>query len=112
MSIPPLHQTVHSCKLYVERLLEADRKRRACNKTVISTSTSTAQKEDQSRMSKHYVIKAAFLPDSFKRGIFCYSKVGTKDQLADSFAKPLTRDDFISFRELMGVKVFELEQAR
>ena len=57
------------------------------------------------------MIKAAFLSDSFKRGIFSYSKVGTKDQLADAFTKPLPRDDFIKFRELMGVEVFELERA-
>ena len=49
--------------------------------------------------------------DSYKRGIFRYSKVGTKDQLADAFTKPLPRDDFIKFREWMGVKVFESEQA-
>ncbi len=50
---------------------------------------SIAQKEEQSRRSKHYMIKAALLSDSFKRGIFRYSKVGTKvgtkDQLVDAF---------------------------
>ena len=56
------------------------------------------------------MIKAAFLSDSYKRGIFRYSKVGTKDQLADAFTKPLPRDDFIKFRGWMGVKVFESEQ--
>ena len=72
---------------------------------------STAKEEEQSRRSKHFMIKAAFLSDSFKRGNFSYSKVGTKDQLADAFTKPLPRDDFIEFRELMGVEVFELERA-
>ena len=69
------------------------------------------QKEEQSKRSKHYMIKAAFLSDSFERGIFRYSKVGTKDQLADAFIKPLPRDDVIKFKQWMGVKVFESEQA-
>ena len=60
---------------------------------------------------KHDIIKAAFLSDSFKRGFIRYSKVGTKDQLADAFTKPLPRDDFIKFRGWMGVKVFESERA-
>jgi hypothetical protein len=57
------------------------------------------------------MIKAAFLTDSYKRGIFRYSKVGTKEQLADAFTKALPRDDFIKFRGWMGVKVFEAEPA-
>ena len=78
----------------------------------LEAAISTAQEEEQSRRSKHFMIKAAFLSDSFKRGIFRYStKVGTKDQLADAFTKPLPRDDFIKFRGWMGVKVFESEQA-
>jgi hypothetical protein len=66
-----------------------------------------AQKEEQSKRSKHYLIKAAFLTDSYKRGIFRYAKVGTKEQLADAFTKALPRDDFNRFRSWMGVKVFE-----
>ena len=68
-----------------------------------------AQKEEQSKRSKHYLIKAAFLTDSYKRGIFRYAKVGTKEQLADAFTKALPRDDFNRFRSWMGVKVFEQE---
>jgi len=70
---------------------------------------SIAQKEEQSRRSKHYMIKAAFLTDSYKRGIFRYSKA--KEQFADAFTKALPRDDFIKFRGWMGVKVFEAEPA-
>ena len=66
-----------------------------------------AQKEEQSKRSKNYLIKAAFLTDSYKRGIFRYAKVGTKEQLADAFTKALPRDDFNRFRSWMGVKVFE-----
>ena len=65
---------------------------------------SIAQKEEQSKRSKHYLIKAAFLTDSFKRGIFRYAKVGTKEQLADAFTKALPRDDFNRFRSWMGSK--------
>jgi hypothetical protein len=71
---------------------------------------SIAQKEEQSKRSKHYAIKAAFLSDSYKRGFFRYAKVGTKEQLADAFTKALPRDDFIRFREWMGVRVFVSEQ--
>jgi hypothetical protein len=52
------------------------------------------------------MIKAAFLADSYKRGIFRYAKVGTKEQLADAFTKALPRDDFNKFRGWMGVKAF------
>jgi hypothetical protein len=52
------------------------------------------------------MIKAAFLADSYKRGIFRYAKVGTKEQLADAFTKALPRDDFNKFRAWMGVKAF------
>ena len=41
---------------------------------------------------------------------FRYAKVGTKEQLADAFTKALPRDDFIRFREWMGVRVFVSEQ--
>jgi len=71
---------------------------------------SIAQKEEQSKRSKHYAIKAAFLSGSYKRGFFLYAKVGTKEQLADAFTKALPRDDFIRFREWMGVRVFVSEQ--
>ena len=64
---------------------------------------SIAQKEEQSKRSKHYAIKAAFLSESYKRGFFRDAKVGTKEQLADAFTKALPRDDFIRFREWMGI---------
>jgi hypothetical protein len=58
-----------------------------------------AQKEEQSKRSKHYLIKAAFLTDSYKRGIFRYAKVGTKEQLADAFTKPVDGIHTVELKE-------------
>ena len=64
---------------------------------------SLAQGKEQSQRSKHYQIKVHFISEQRKIGIFDYVKVGTKDQLADTFTKPLGRDEFVRFRSWMGV---------
>jgi hypothetical protein len=66
---------------------------------------SLAHNNEQSKRAKHYQLKVAFLSDQHKRGVFRYVKVGTKAQLADSMTKALPRDDFVRFRDWMGVRL-------
>ena len=68
-----------------------------------------AHSKEASKRTRHYLLKAAFLKDLHKRGLFYYEKVGTKDQVADTFTKALPRDDFVRFREMMGVKKFRAD---
>ena len=65
---------------------------------------SLAHNNEQSKRAEHYQLKVAFLSDQHKRGVFRYEKVGTKSQLADSMTKALPRDDFVRFRDWMGVR--------
>ena len=58
---------------------------------------------EQSKRSKHYAIKVAFLNEKYKEGVFAYKKVSTKFEIADAFTKALPRDDFCRFRQWMGV---------
>ena len=58
---------------------------------------------EQSKRSKHYAIKVAFLNEKYKEGVFAYKKVSTKFEIADAFTKALPRDDFCRFRHWMGV---------
>ena len=58
---------------------------------------------EQSKRSKHYALKVAFLNEKYKEGIFMYQKVASKLELADALTKALPRDDFCRFREWMGV---------
>jgi hypothetical protein len=62
-----------------------------------------AKNEEQSKRSKHYQLKVRFLQDQFQRGIFSYSKVDTKEQLADAFTKALPWTEFVRCRDWMGV---------
>jgi hypothetical protein len=64
-----------------------------------------AHGKEQSKRAKHYQMKVAFLNEQFKKGVFCYEKVSTKEQLADVFTKALPRDDFIRYRDWMGVSL-------
>ena len=70
-----------------------------------ASAISLAQSKEQSKRARHYQLKVHFLSDLHKRGVFCYEKVGTRDQVADAFTKALPRDDFVRFREWMGVTV-------
>jgi hypothetical protein len=63
-----------------------------------------AQNREASKRTRHYLLKAQFLKDLHKRSVFRYEKVGTRDQVADMLTKPLPRDDFVKFRDWMGVK--------
>jgi len=65
-----------------------------------------AQSKEASKRTRHYLLKAQFLKDLHKRGVFRYEKVGTRDQVADTFTKALPREDFVRFRDWMGVKLF------
>ena len=58
---------------------------------------------EQSKRSKHYAIKVAFLNEKYKEGVLAYKKVSTKFEIADAFTKALPRDDFCRFRQWMGV---------
>jgi hypothetical protein len=69
-----------------------------------ASAISLAQSKEQSKRARHYQLKVHFLSDLYKRGVFRYEKVGTRDQVADAFTKALPRDDFVKFREWMGVK--------
>jgi len=62
-----------------------------------------AHGKEQSKRSRHYQIKVAFLSEQQRNGIFSYVKVGTKEQLGDAFTKALPREDFVRYREWMGV---------
>ena len=70
-----------------------------------ASAISLAQSKEQSKRARHYQLKVHFLSDLHKRGVFCYEKAGTRDQVADAFTKALPRDDFVRFREWMGVTV-------
>ena len=65
-----------------------------------------AQSKEASKRTRHYLLKAQFLKDLHKRGVFRYEKVGTRDQVADTLTKALPREDFVKFRDWMGVKLF------
>ena len=69
---------------------------------------SLAHGKEQSKRAKHYQIKVHFLNEQFKRGIFEYRKVGTKDQLGDVWTKGLPREDYSRFREWMGVRPVDM----
>jgi hypothetical protein len=69
---------------------------------------SLAHGKEQSKRAKHYQIKVHFLNEQFKRGIFEYRKVGTKDQLGDVWTKGLPREDYGRFREWMGVRPVDM----
>ena len=58
----------------------------------------------QAKRAKNYQIKVHFLNEQQQRGSFYYEKVGTKEQMADTFTKALPRDDFCRYRDVMGVK--------
>jgi hypothetical protein len=58
---------------------------------------------EQSKRSKHYALKVAFLNEKYKEGIFAYQKVASKLEIADALTKALPRQDFCRFREWMGV---------
>jgi len=63
-----------------------------------------AQSKEASKRTRHYLLKTQFLKDLHKRSVFRYEKVGTRDQVADMLTKALPRDDFVKFRDWMGVK--------
>ena len=58
---------------------------------------------EQSKRSRHYQIKVAWLCEHHDRGTFVYEKVDTKSQLADAFTKALPRDVFLRFTGWMGL---------
>jgi len=69
--------------------------------------TAIAQKEEQSRRSKLYMLKAAIIADSFKRVFFGKLKLVPRSSWSsDTFTKALPRDDFNKFQAWMGVKAF------
>ena len=65
---------------------------------------SLAHGKEQSKRAKHYQIKVHFLNEQFKRGVFEYMKIGTKEQLGDVWTKGLPREEFCRFRGWMGVR--------
>ena len=58
---------------------------------------------EQSKRSKHYALKVAFLNEKYKEGIFAYQKIASKLEIADALTKALPRQDFRRLREWMGV---------
>mmetsp|Transcript_12408 Transcript_12408/g.14957 ORF Transcript_12408/g.14957 Transcript_12408/m.14957 type:complete len:99 (-) Transcript_12408:478-774(-) len=62
-----------------------------------------AVRREQSKRTKHYQMKVHFLSEQNQFGIFKMVKVGTKDQLADTFTKALPVTSFNQFRNWMGV---------
>ena len=59
--------------------------------------------EEQSKRARHYQMKVSWINEHYDRGTFVYEKVTTKQQLADVFTKSLPRDDFVRYREWMGM---------
>jgi len=53
--------------------------------------------------AKHIDIKHHFIRDHVLKGDIEISFVGTTDQLADIFTKPLLEDRFCALRELLGI---------
>ena len=62
-----------------------------------------SEKREQSKRTKHYQMKVHFLSEQQELGIYKMVKVGTKDQLADTFTKALPNTTFNQFRNWMGV---------
>jgi hypothetical protein len=62
--------------------------------------------KEQSKRARHYQMKVHFLNEQVELGTFAYVKVGTKDQVADTFTKALPREDFQRYRRWMGVQQF------
>jgi len=62
-----------------------------------------SEKREQSKRTKHYQMKVQFLSEQQELGIYKMIKVGTKDQLADTFTKALPVTTFNQFRNWMGV---------
>lgn len=59
---------------------------------------------------KHIGVKYHFLRDLVGKGIVELKHVGTKEQVADIFTKPLHRDIFIKLRNELGVCSLEDKQ--
>lgn len=56
------------------------------------------------RKSKYIEIRFHYIRNNYKKGKFDVCYVGTDDQLADVFTKPLARDEFENFRCLLNVR--------
>ncbi|KAK2995575.1 hypothetical protein RJ640_000051 [Escallonia rubra] len=53
--------------------------------------------------TKHIDIRHHFLRDNVQKGLIEHKKVGSKDQLADIFTKPLDESSFCSLRRRLGM---------
>ena len=62
-----------------------------------------AHGNENAKKAKHYQMKVHFLQEQKAIGIFDMVKVVTKEQLADTFTKPLAKDLFYQYRDWMGV---------
>ena len=59
---------------------------------------------------KHIGVKFHFLRDLVGKGIVELKHVGTKEQIADIFTKPLHREVFVKMRKKLGVCSLEDKQ--
>ncbi|KAK2989348.1 hypothetical protein RJ640_013529 [Escallonia rubra] len=57
----------------------------------------------QHSCTKHIDIRHHFLRDNVQKGLIELKKVGSEDQLADIFTKPLTESSFCSLRRRLGM---------
>ena len=57
----------------------------------------------QHSRTKHIEIRHHFLRDHAQKGDITLEFVGTKDQLADIFTKPLSEEQFVDIRRQLGV---------
>lgn len=62
-----------------------------------------AVKGEQSKRTKHYQMKVHFLSEQYQEGTYVMKKVGTTEQLSDTFTKALPALIFEKYRDWMGV---------
>jgi hypothetical protein len=58
---------------------------------------------ESSKKAKHYLMKVHYLREQRDEGLFEMRHIGTSNQLADVFTKPLPGETFKKFRDWMGV---------
>lgn len=55
------------------------------------------------KRTKHIDVMYHFIREKFRDGFFVLNYIPTNDQVADILTKPLSRDKFVKFRQLMGM---------
>ena len=68
-----------------------------------TSSISISKNPVQHSRTKHIEIRHHFLRDHAQKGDITLDFVGTEDQLADVFTKPLNENQFVNIRRQLGV---------